>query len=250
MAKRNLLFRLFEWIGHAETIHTVMQAEFVRTLLFPTVTAVATGTAGILGGIPIMWVIAATAVAFMGAAQGVLSASTYLERKNPAYKLQVIKTLFNFELVPIAGPNRKQRRGAAKEGGAPAVPAFRHFVKAQLGFEVWNRSSFPMSLQVISAETEIEGLKPPRGKYPKKAVIIQPGTSMWVHDDTIDLDNMICDDLDGIMDITVKYGLPGKEHFEINHKGTVEIFMEPYGLLKGLYFHPAPTESDALAGIS
>ena len=223
VAKRNFWLRLLEWTGHAEAIHAIAQAEFVRTLLLPLVTAMATGTAGILGHIPLMWVFMATAVAFAGAAVGILSASTYLERKNPAHKLTVIKNLFNFELVPITGPSRKHRRAATAQGGAPAVPAFRHFVKGQLGFEVWNRSSFPMSIIVIAAETEIEGLKPPRAKYPKPPVIIQPSTTMWVHDDAIDLDNMLCDNLDGAMDITVKYGLPGKEHFEIHQKGTVEI---------------------------
>ena len=114
-----------------------------------------------------------------------------------------------------------------------------------------NRASFCWSryrysqLQLIfrtkesgSAETEIESLKPPRAKYPKDPVIIQPGTTLWVHDDAIDLGEMICDNLDGAMDITVKYGLPGKEHFEIRHHGTVEIFVEPFGQYKGIYFHP------------
>jgi hypothetical protein len=242
MAKHSIWVRLFHGIGHAETIHTIAQAEFVRTLLFPTVTAMATGTAGVLGGIPIMWVIAATAVAFMGAAQGVLSASTYLERKNPAYKLQVLKTLFNYDLVAIAAPNRKQRKSAAAQGGAPAIPAFRHLVKGQLGIEIWNRASFPISIIVSAAETEVEGLKPPRATFPKKPVIIQPGTTMWVHDDPIEFDNMLCDNLDGKMDLTVKYGLPGKENFEIKYRGAVEVFMESYGLLKGIYFHP---ESDS-----
>jgi hypothetical protein len=244
---KNTWWRALEWTGRAETIHSIMQAEFFRTLLLPMVTTVATGAAGVLGHIPLMWVIMATSLAFAGTAVGLLSASTYLERRNPAHKLQVMRTLFNFELVPISGPNRKQRRYASKEGGAPAVPAFRHFVKGQLGFEVWNRSSLPISLQVLAAETDLEGLKPPRGKFPKKAVIIQPGTTMWVHDDPIILD-MDCDDLDGMTDITVKYGLQGKERFEIHHKGTVEIFMEPYGLLKNVYFHPDPLESDQAAG--
>lgn len=91
----------------------------------------------------------------------------------------------------------------------------------------------------MSAETEIEGLKPPRGKYPKEPTIIQPGTTLWVHDDPIDANNMLCDNLDGKMDIVMKYGLPGKEKYEIRHHGTVEIFVEPYGQFKGLYFHPA-----------
>jgi len=99
-----------------------------------------------------------------------------------------------------------------------------------------------MSIFVESAETEIEGDRPPRGKFPKPPIIVQPGTTVWIHDDPIEMDNAVCDNMDGAMDIKVKYGLPGKERFEIRHKGAVEIFMEPYGLLKQVYFHPASSE--------
>jgi len=242
---KNVALRALETVGHLHTLHVIVQAEFVRTLLLPTVIALATGAAGIAGHIPLMWVIMATAVAAAASAVGILNASTYLERKNPAYKLQVLKHLFNFDLVPVGPPNRKHRRAANAQGGAPAVPAHRHFVRGQLGFEVWNRGSFPISVILISAETEIEGEKPPRGKLPKEPTIVQPGTTIWIHDDPIDLKNMDCDNLDGIIDMTVKYGLPGKESFEIRQKGTVEIFMEPYGFFKGMYFHPV-ADNDAV----
>jgi hypothetical protein len=186
-----------------------------------------------------MWIMVGTVLIFAGVVQSFLRVDEYRERKDPSHKLAVTRTLFNFDLVTISGPNRRHRRSAAAQGGAPAVPAFRNFTKGQLGIEIWNRASFPMSLIVETAETEIEELKPPRAKYPKPPVIIQPGQTMWVHDDAIEMDSMLCENLGGEMDITLKYGLPRKEHFEIHHKGTVEIFMEPYGLLKGVYFHPA-----------
>ena len=69
MGKRKSWFWLFEWIGRAETLHTLAQAEFVRTLLFPTVTAVATGAAGILGHIPVRTENLSSGVAVMKSAQ-------------------------------------------------------------------------------------------------------------------------------------------------------------------------------------
>jgi hypothetical protein len=45
------------------------------------------------------------------------------------------------------------------------------------------------------------------------------------------------------MDIQIKYGRAGKERFELTQKGTVEIFMEPFGQYKGLYFHPSSSEA-------
>jgi hypothetical protein len=101
-----------------------------------------------------------------------------------------------------------------------------------------NRASFPISITLVAAKTVIEGLEPPRAKFPKPSFIIHPGTSVWIHDDPIVMNNMDCDDLDGSIDMTIKYGLPGDEKFEMTYKGTVEIFMETYGFLKGIYFHP------------
>jgi hypothetical protein len=244
VAKRRLLLRLLDYVGHIEAIHGLVTADFITRLIWPTVATVLGAASGWVGGVPIMWIMVGSSLIFMAITQSLLRADEYKERKNPAHKLQVLRTLFNFELVPIVGPNRKQRRHSEKEGTAPAIPAFRHLIKGQLGFEVWNRAAFPLSILVFAAETEIEGIKPPRTTYPKKAVTIEPGTSVWVTDAAIDFEKMVCDNLDGVMDIIVKYGLPGKERFEIRQHGTVEIFMEPYGQLKGVYFHPNPTELD------
>lgn len=116
-SKSGRIGQAIEWIGRADTIHSVIQAEFVRTLLLPTVTAVATGASGVLGGIPLMWVIMATAIAFAAAAVGLFASSFYIERKNPAHKLQIMRTMFNYDLVPIQPPNRKQNRAAKSKGG-------------------------------------------------------------------------------------------------------------------------------------
>jgi len=229
--------KVLEWIGHIETIHTIIQAEFFRTLFWPTVATVTTALSGWLGGVPLMWIVMATALTFMAVSAGMLTASMYLERKNPLNKLQITKTLFNYDLVPITPPNRHQERATPKRG-TPAVPAFRHFVHGQLGIEILNRASFPISIIVEDAQTEIEGVEPPRVKYPRPPTIIHPHTTMWVHDGRIDMKNSVCDDLDGKMDIKIKYGLPGEEQFDLTQKGTVEVFMEPFGYLKGVYFHP------------
>ena len=246
MAQRNLFWRVLEYLGHAETIHTLVTADFVMRLVWPTVLAVIGAASGWIGGIPVMWIMVGTVLIFGGVVQTFLRVDEYRERKDPSHKLAVIKTLFNYTLAPVPGPNRRHRRSAAAQGGAPAVPAFRNLIKGQLGIEVWNRSSFPMSLIVQAAETKVEELEPPRVKYPKKPVMIQPGQTMWVHDEPIDMGDMLCDNLEGEMDITVKYGLPGRENFEIHWKGTVEIFMEQYGQLKVVYFHPASSDFGAV----
>ena len=61
----------------------IIHTEFFRTAFLPTAIAVLTGTSGVLGGVPAMWVIMATALAFGGAIQALLRGDELRERKKP-----------------------------------------------------------------------------------------------------------------------------------------------------------------------
>jgi hypothetical protein len=53
-------------------------------------------------------------------------------------------------------------------------------------------------------------------------------------DDAMDLDDIACQKLNGEMDITVRYGLPGKERYDLKVRGPVQINMEHYGFVSSL----------------
>jgi len=72
-----------EWLSHFETAQAIIHTEFFRTAFLPTAIAVLTGTSGVLGGVPAMWVIMATALAFGGAIQALLRGDELRERKKP-----------------------------------------------------------------------------------------------------------------------------------------------------------------------
>lgn len=209
--KRGKLRQILEWIAHIETVHTILQAEFFRTLFWPTVMTLMTGTAGILGGIPLMWVLMATALAFMGTSGGLLLASLYVERKNPQNKLTYLGTHLRKDLNPAPMPlvgNRQQRRAQRAQGQDKQtlesdqimVGVRRTLDKAQVSIQLQNNATFPISMILESAETEIEGFTPPRGKFPKDRSVIFPGNPVHVSDDPIDMEQLPCQRMAGKID--------------------------------------------------
>ena len=207
--------RILEWIGRAETIGSLLHTEFVRSLLIPTSLTVMTGATGYLGGIPAMWIMAASSLVFAGVSTGLLSASVYRERKSPLNKLRFNGTVFNFDLIPTR-TDREQRRAvasASRKARPPAdlKPLVRELKTGQLGVELINTATFPISMLVEFAESEIEGMTPPRTKYPKEAVVILPGVPVRACDERIELNNLKCGRIEGKLKMKVRYGLPGND---------------------------------------
>jgi len=104
------LKKILEWVGHFETIQAILHTEFFRTLLWPTVMSGVTAWAGLAGHIPLMWILMATALAFMATMQGLLRTSEFMERKNPLNKLKILQVGIGLDLTPMVVPNRQQRR--------------------------------------------------------------------------------------------------------------------------------------------
>jgi len=227
------LRRFLEWIGIAGSVNTIVQAEFVRTLFFPTLMTILTGAAGFFGGLPLMWIIMATSLTFAGITHGMLRTSEYLERKNPSNKLSFIGVHFDCELLPaqLAVP----ATGGASQTLPPSmintsVP--RQLNKGQVCVELKNEASFPISCILHKADTEVAGITPPRGTFPRPASTLQPGSIFRIADQSIIMNGLACGRMKGKIDMLIMYGLPGKEKFELHLVGDLEIFMENYGLVK------------------
>ncbi len=235
-----LLRRGIEAVSHVETIHTILQTEFVRTLLAPSISAMLTGTAGILGGVPVMYVMVAAALAFAAVAQGALRASEYRERKSPLNKLRYNGTIFNFDLVSVT-TNRKARRTHVAVNTRTKLPStveplVRELENGQLGVELVNFANFPISLIVHSADTEIEEFTPPRTQYPRPAITVLPGIPIRVCDTSIPLKGTKCDKLEGKINLKIKYGLPGKEVYDLDiETKRVDVLMHANGFCSATY---------------
>jgi hypothetical protein len=227
MSSRKRLWEALGLFGHLHAIYILLSEIFL-----PLAVAVSTAVAGYLGSFPLMWIIMATSLAFMASAISIMTISLYLERLNPENKISVVQTIFLNDLIPLS-VNRQQRRS-----GQVSTTTTRHLQNGQLGVEVVNSSSFPISVFLAEASSEIDGATPPRSIFPRPAASIAPGGRFWLHDDKINLGGVECGNISAKMDFTIKYGRSKDEKYVIHHKGPVEIFMEPSGPVRQVYFHP------------
>src|SRR5258708_25505984 len=113
MPEKKSRWRFLEWFGRAHAIHAILQTEFVRTWLLPLLSSVLTGTSGAIGGIPLMWVMMASAIVFAAVTLGSMGALGLRVQTSPQNKL-AYKTVFHCDFTPREMPligNRHQRRG-------------------------------------------------------------------------------------------------------------------------------------------
>jgi hypothetical protein len=240
--------RIVERLMQVHAVHTLLQLDFVRTTLTPLVLTVATGGLGILGGIPAMYIAVGCAVTFAAITQGMLRAREYRQSSTPEHKLRFNGTIFNFDLVHV--PNSRLARRASESVSrrkippANSQPLIRELENGQLGVELINYATFPISVFIESAESGIEGHAPPRSKYPKDKIIMFPGTPMRLTDERIPLDKLKCGRIEGNFDIKIKYGLPGKEVYELHFQAKrVDILMHENGFCGGNYTEWEPTKA-------
>lgn len=238
--------RVLDWIGQYQTIQSLIHAEFVRTALLPMVTAIVTGASGYFGGVPLMWVFVATALVFMAVMQALLRGAELSERKSPLNKLVLIGAHAAISLTPAPMPfppqgNRAQRRAQGTTAPPQQPPMLspaqcapgvaRTIDTVQLGVIVRNVATFPISVLLFSAESEVATLRPPRSAFPKAAILHSPGSTTFIHDDSIDMEEFPAQRLAGKLKLIIKYGLPGKEKYELKVDGDVDVVMENFGLV-------------------
>lgn len=249
MGKRVRQF--LQWMGVAETLRSIGQAELLRTVLWPAIGTMLTGGAGIMGGVPLMWVFMASAVSFAGITTGLLRGSEYIQRKHPLNKLAYLGTHCFVDLIPAELPlhlfgNRHDRRAMKQQQSEKAYVLSgseimhgvnRKLDKAQIGITLQNNASFPISCFMESAETELQGIKPPRGTFPRDTMTMLPGNKITFKDDRINMDGMECGNMSGTMDMTLKYGLPGKERLELRFRASLEIQLQSYGQVVAVHSH-------------
>lgn len=216
---------VLDWVGRFQIVQSGLG--FIKPFIWPWVLALLTGAAGYGGHQPAMWILMAAALVFMAVAVGIFFADTFRNRKSPMNKLLYAGTQVNYDLKPLA----RQGRRAAATGAIQA----RTLDKTQIGVAMHNSAPFPISVILDHAETDMEGMKPPRSLFPRKPTVVVPGNTVWIMDDPISMDGHLCEKLEGHMDLVLRYGLPGKEKFWLRFRGRVEAMMRPEGFLSGHY---------------
>jgi hypothetical protein len=97
-----------------------------------------------------------------------------------------------------------------------------------------------MSLFIANAETEVEGIPPPRTNYPKAPITILPGGLVRCIDLPIPMNDRPCGRLNAKMSIRVKYGMQGDETEDLNFDAVLEINLQPDGTQTQVFTHWNP----------
>jgi hypothetical protein len=238
-----------EWTGHYEAIQAIIHTEVYKHYVGPLVSGLTTAGLGISEGVPLMWVAMATSVVVMAVTSARVRAAEWNERNNPEHKLIVTATPVATELIPVDVPeqvvgevgNRDARRaGRAAKQIIPAHKLLeneyqpgvdRELRIAQISISVKNTASFPLSVILEFAETEVAGKRPPRSHFPKNPSTIPAGQSVNIADDKINMEGYPCGRLVGKLRMLVKYGRPGKEVFVLDLNADLDIVMENWGMV-------------------
>jgi len=149
-----------EGLGIVHSIHGMVTSEFVRTALLPTVSTVSTALAGYLGDAPVMWIIMASALTFMGVSVSLVAGFLLAAQNTPENKLThqaVFQVDLNVVPAPLIG-NRQQRRAVVATSKVRTMlssrelspHASRTMEKGQLGLELTNNGTFPISCFLAS----------------------------------------------------------------------------------------------------
>jgi hypothetical protein len=230
MRSRNPIRVVWEWLGHLHLLGWLIGSEFVRTALLPTVISVMAAISGYMQGVPVMWIFVGTSLVFMAVTQALLRGDEYRERKNPLNKLTWAGTHVTAELDVAAGMSLFGLQQLQPNMMVPGVP--RNLEKGQIAVELKNNATFPISCFLESAATELQGITPPRSQFPKAPVLIGPGSAVRLADDAIIFHKpMPCGRMAGKMDITIRYGLPGRERHQLRYVATLDIPMENWGFI-------------------
>jgi hypothetical protein len=218
------------WGQRASAAWSIATGAFFKVYVWPVAMSALTAAAGYLGHFPVMWIMMAAAIVFACVTQSWLRISESMERMNPRNKLAYVQTVVHFDLK--GGP------AFANVGGSTGRP--RKLRQMQIGVELQNRSFSPMSLFIANAETESEGLFPPRTNYPKPPITILPGGLVRCIDLPIDMKETPCGRLSAKMSIKVKYGMQGDEDEELNFSAVLDIGLQPDGTQMHIFTHWNP----------
>jgi hypothetical protein len=218
-------------IGRAQLLYTF--AAYGLPILASSTAVVA----GLLEREPVMWIITAAVLilfAGVGAFYHLISVMQFI---TPMGKLRYSNTMVACDLANI----RPGRTKAISQ----AVIHHRHIEKMQVGVYLLNAAHFDMSAFIEEANTSMDGKTPPRATYPKPAVIIRPGQVVFMLDDAIDMQGRACSNITGRLEMTIKYGTPGREKYDLQFRGSIEVHMRNTGLMTSHY-----TIWDAESGVT
>ena len=193
----------------------------------PILAAATTGIFGYLEWEPVMWIITASAlVLFAGLASSyqILGLRQFITSMG---KLRYSNTMVACDLKEVKpGKTRAISRHVIEH---------RQIDKMQIGVMLYNSAHFEISAYIESANTSMGGESPPRTDFPKPAATILPGQTVFMLDEAIDMKGRACGNVQGRLEMNIRYGAPHREKYDLSFMGRVEVHMRNTGEMTGHY---------------
>lgn len=171
-----------------------------QLLSAPTAVAMLTGVSGYLGGIPVMWIIVASTIAFAMTAHGLLRISEVTHRMAVENKLQFLN------------PHIVMDCEWGKDGRPTRIS------KMNVGVTLMNRALFPIEYVITSIHAVVENRVANAIKLEGFIATSASQALFASWPDAIDLADLNTLDIKGRLDFEIQYGHPGRRIYVIKRK--------------------------------
>lgn len=204
--------KILDWVGAGSTVYGLVPASWISTYVLPIAAAISAGFAGMLQGVPVIWVI----IGAIWAAVGVLAfLIAYLFWKHlgwPEGKLVFCNV-------------RVHRRALASSQGR---------YELLLGFMLQNKAYFPIEIRISDLRTTLSNTIPSSAPYAKTEFRIEPEQTFFFDDYPIHLPlpptNSV---LTGTIAFKIVFGRPGRLRLKLEKLYTVSIGIDSAGEISG-----------------
>jgi hypothetical protein len=183
------------------------------TYVLPLGLAFVTGLAGYLQGLPWMHILVGAGVMFGAITTGLVRFDDWRERRRIKGKL----------VVPIVN--------AGRDTQGPGIV---------LGVALLNEASFPLEWELTECRTRIQNRVPPNLPYRSTRITLGPKGEGFFNDHPIDIGTPPSPGtVEGFLEMSFKYGQPGKLKYDLAIKKQVVITFNDDGVFAGGTWHDA-----------
>lgn len=214
-----------DWIGRWQIVRDIFNSDTVKGTIIPFLYAVVTGAVGIMGGVPLMWVFMAVALAFAGIMTTILRSSEYMERTRIDNKLSFAGLSF----AMVTDYPRNKKTNLPTPNSKPYVSGIR------VSFNLNNAASFPIHVKVKKVSTRLDGRVPvdDKGKPITTTIMdlkIDPRCGGFVNDAVVSIETVKAIKgfylLEGDFEYALEYGKTKNNcNFPLSGKYNIRVYL-------------------------
>lgn len=196
---RGLLKKPLAWIAE------YLAVEAWRSYVGPTVVPIVTGLLGWVQGLPLMYIWLGALLAWAATMHGLVKFSDWQFQRTAEHKFVFASPLVATNIDPDTGD---------VEG-------------VNLGATFKNKALFPISLEVVSINTEVDGRVNPDPQLEKRTYVVDAESKFFLYDDAIPMPDLEEEGFfRGSVELTVRYGKGSKRQYSLDRHFDVHLLLE------------------------